>query len=440
MTEHTGQSQLLNGNRDRTNLFNSFDTNFYTNSYEDVNKDQSACHLIANPVSLNSVVGRRSDRLTPSGSREKQLFNSRPSTICYRTFKDGENSPFSSPLKRSSTFAGVFNTFFKPTDYDHLLEPYLNDGRERSNKFVRYTKSYYDDENRFTSSEPLSNEQRYRQLIATTSTTSLLPNLMDIQSIKQSLLSMAVVLTKHSSSNLGRILEAPQRSKRSLQINERSPNSPSIPNSLSNSASTASTASNTPSSSLYTNNEASTVVALQGDPSFSCLNFCTLCLQYVESNEVIILDNCKCGFCRPCLEQYCTIIIRDHSLTSCQITCPSSDCPNANSYLTTEQIERLVDESTFKLYEKIKLDLEVHLDPNRVWCPRPNCETVCTVPTATKLSKIENDFDSSNFLNASNVRTPNNQKQGRRVPVNCENCNLTFCLHCKCPYRPDHGK
>ena len=431
-------NQLLSSNSstDRQININNFD-NFYRDDKN--NQDQSACsHLFINPIS-NRICSTsnnflNSDQLLPSNT-EKQLFNYNllPSTICYQTFKN-ENSPFNSPLKRSITFAGVFNTLFKHADYNHLLEPRCYLGNCKPQERLRNSKSKYDYEARFTLSEPSPNEYHHhnknaKQLITSSSTTNLLASLKDLQNIKQNLLSMAAVLTKHSFSSTGRILDRQQQSKVDLIEN-----SLPIPNSLSNSSKSS---SDTPSCSLYTNNETSTVIALQDDdlPSFN-LSFCTLCLQYVDANEFIILDNCKCVFCRDCLEQYCTIIIRDHSLTSSQITCPSSDCPNLNSYLTSEQIKQLVDQSTFELYKKIKLDLEVHLDPNRVWCPRPNCETVCAVSTLD-FDKIENDFNNEFDKNKELTNNKSKEKIDRRVPVNCRSCNLTFCLHCRNAY---HGK
>lgn len=400
-----------------------FDRNkFYRRSYSEKNQsnpvDQRACHVILNPVGQRIVQQQQqnrphNDQLLPS---KRQLFapSLRPSTICYQTFKN-EDSPFSSPLKRSSTFTGVFNSLFNQSDYNHLIEP----NPETYQNKLRYSKSNYsyDYENRFTSSEPLPNEQLNKQQLISISNSSLLTSLKDLQSIKQNLMSMAVGLTRHSSSNTGRIIEQPANQINKQQISK------AVPSSLSNSSS-SSACETTPSTSVYTNNEASTVVAVPEDlPPFN-LNFCTLCLQYIDSSSFIILDSCKCGFCRPCMQEYCNIIIRDHSLTSSQITCPSADCPSLNGYLAIDQVRELVDDATFRLYEKIKLDFEVHLDPNRVWCPRPNCETVCTVSDEDLLPNDCGNFESRLDLT------------DRRVPVYCKNCNLTFCLHCRSAY---HG-
>ena len=407
----------------QTGGLDKLDRNFYRRSYSENQSnpvDARTCHVVINPVSHKKIVQQPSnaanrphnDQLLPS---KKSLFThttSRPSTICYQTFQN-EDSPFSSPLKRSSTFTGVFNSLFSQPDYNHLIE---SNGSPRDRSKLRYSKSNYDYENQ------MPNDLNSKQLVAiSASNSSLLASLKDLQSIKQNLMSMAVGLTKHSTSNTGRIVEQPSTAVG--QINK----SVAIPNSLSNSSSSSSSDSETPSTSLYTNNEASTVVALPEDLPSLNLNFCTLCLQYIDAGDFITLDSCKCGFCRPCLEQYCTIIIRDHSLTSSQITCPSADCPNLNSYLATEQVRGLVDAATFRLYEKIKLDFEVHLDPNRVWCPRPNCETVCAVSTAdlSERTNFDSKLDSKLDLTGD-----------RRLPVNCQSCNLTFCLHCRSAY---HG-
>lgn len=398
-------------------------------------EDQSACHLIINPIENSTVpynsnanlaqqkylkstnYNERDDQVPPSN---RQLFNcSRPSTICYQTFKNDTNSPFNTPLKRSKTFTGVFGSIFnKQAD---SLKTYLENDSYKKLNGLSYSKSNYDYNDKFASSEPLPNE--FNNRLALSSSTNFLPNLIDVQNIKQNLVSMAVVMTKHQFSNTGRILTQQQSNQIQNQNLDSKKRSIEIPNSLSNSSTSTSV-----SSSSYINNDGSTV-ALQDLNSFN-LNFCALCLQYIESNKFVILKGCKCGFCKSCLEQYCTIVIREHLLTSSQITCPSSDCPNSNSYLIPEQIEELVDKDTFKLYEKIKLDFEVHLDyPNRVWCPRPNCETVCVV-SSTELNNLKNLEE--NYLN----KNLNEQKASRRVPVKCSKCNLTFCLHCRNDY---HG-
>lgn len=52
---------------------------------------------------------------------------------------------------------------------------------------------------------------------------------------------------------------------------------------------------------------------------------------------------------------------------------------------------------------------EVHLDPQRTWCPAADCQTVCHIALS---------------------------ESGALVPVECPACHLTFCSSCKEAWHP----
>ncbi|KAH0617893.1 hypothetical protein JD844_016609 [Phrynosoma platyrhinos] len=67
-------------------------------------------------------------------------------------------------------------------------------------------------------------------------------------------------------------------------------------------------------------------------------------------------------------------------------------------------ISSLVPADQFQLYQRLKFEREVHLDPLRTWCPSADCQTVCQIEPS---------------------------ESGLPVPVKCQACHLTFCSSCK---------
>ncbi|XP_006751332.2 E3 ubiquitin-protein ligase RNF144B-like, partial [Leptonychotes weddellii] len=64
----------------------------------------------------------------------------------------------------------------------------------------------------------------------------------------------------------------------------------------------------------------------------------------------------------------------------------------------------LVPVDQFQLYQRLKFEREVHLDPYRTWCPVADCQTVCPVASSDP---------------------------GQPVQVECPSCHLKFCSCCK---------
>uniref|UniRef100_A0A8C3LVD0 RBR-type E3 ubiquitin transferase n=1 Tax=Chrysolophus pictus TaxID=9089 RepID=A0A8C3LVD0_CHRPC len=90
------------------------------------------------------------------------------------------------------------------------------------------------------------------------------------------------------------------------------------------------------------------------------------------------------------------------------ITCPDMLCVNHGT-LQEAEIAYLVPVDQFQLFKRLKFEREVHLDPQRTWCPAADCQTVCCIG-------------------------PN--ESGAPVPVECPACHMMFCSSCKEAWHP----
>eukprot|EP00347_Sterkiella_histriomuscorum_P012497 403368354 len=131
-----------------------------------------------------------------------------------------------------------------------------------------------------------------------------------------------------------------------------------------------------------------------------CINSdCLIC--YMEFTDKIVLEQCKHGYCMECLEGFLTFQIKSNHAN--HIKCPQHDCPKN---LIQEEIKRIVNDETFKLYQSIKKDKEIVKNKNVMYCPMADCGNVIDI----KKSKRE---------------------------IKCNKCSKSFCKNCKAIY---HGK
>ncbi|XP_064279344.1 E3 ubiquitin-protein ligase RNF144B isoform X2 [Passer domesticus] len=110
-----------------------------------------------------------------------------------------------------------------------------------------------------------------------------------------------------------------------------------------------------------------------GELALEPLFTCKLCLCEYSLDKMTTLQECSCVFCTA--------------------------------------IASLVPVDQFELYKRLKFEREVHLDPQRTWCPTADCQTVCHI-------------------------TPS--ESGAPVPVECPACHLIFCSSCKEPWHGQH--
>ncbi|KAM4688687.1 E3 ubiquitin-protein ligase RNF144B isoform 1-T3 [Discoglossus pictus] len=146
-----------------------------------------------------------------------------------------------------------------------------------------------------------------------------------------------------------------------------------------------------------------------GELSLEPLITCKLCLCEYPLDMMTILQECNCIFCTVCLKQYVQLAVREGF--GSPITCPDMLCAK-RGVLQEGEIASLVPVDQLQLYQRLKLDREVHLDPCRTWCPTADCHTVCQVEAG-----------------GSEVA----------VRVNCPVCHTQFCSSCKSIWISEHS-
>lgn len=70
---------------------------------------------------------------------------------------------------------------------------------------------------------------------------------------------------------------------------------------------------------------------------------------------------------------------------------------------------------------------EVAVNPRLMWCPRPGCETVCTLTEEVSHKKTKRKFFGL---------LPISRNQ-RNQAVVCSSCQFSFCSQCKTPWHID---
>ncbi|XP_023671269.1 E3 ubiquitin-protein ligase RNF144B isoform X1 [Paramormyrops kingsleyae] len=136
--------------------------------------------------------------------------------------------------------------------------------------------------------------------------------------------------------------------------------------------------------------------------------FCKLCLTDCASAAMSRLQTCGCIFCTWCLQQYVQLAIREGGGTS--ITCPDMACLKSGALLDSE-IASFASADQVQLYQRLKFERGVQLDPSKTWCPVLECQAVCRVqPSAA----------------------------GEPTSVPCPACHAVFCSLCRGPWEEGH--
>lgn len=158
---------------------------------------------------------------------------------------------------------------------------------------------------------------------------------------------------------------------------------------------------------------------------------CKLCWLRKSATEMHSLWNCGCCFCRDCLRFYLELNIREGNLSA--LTCPDAECPvlassKAKSPLemvvASQEIALLVSPSIYQSYKRYRVNWLVEQDPYRVWCPTPNCETICTIPRQHKSGPGNNNNNNSSSKKSK-------EQVNNALPVFCNTCRTYFCATCK---------
>ncbi|XP_064203943.1 E3 ubiquitin-protein ligase RNF144B-like [Anguilla rostrata] len=138
------------------------------------------------------------------------------------------------------------------------------------------------------------------------------------------------------------------------------------------------------------------------------LIFCKLCLSECSPAATSRLLTCNCVFCTSCLQQYVQLAIREGG--GAPITCPDMTCLKTGALLDSE-IASFAPEDQAQLYQRLKFERGVQLDPGKTWCPVLECQAVCSV-------------------------TPGAESQPASVA--CPACGAVFCSLCRVDWRDKH--
>ncbi|XP_067087789.1 E3 ubiquitin-protein ligase RNF144B [Osmerus mordax] len=137
--------------------------------------------------------------------------------------------------------------------------------------------------------------------------------------------------------------------------------------------------------------------------------YCKLCLSEKPSVATSKLHTCDCVFCTLCLQQYVRLAIRDGG--GAPITCPDMACQKIGALLDSE-IACFVSTEQVELYQRLRFERGVQLDPSKVWCPVLECQAVCSVGPST---------------------------EGRPTSVPCQACHAVFCSGCRGAWHSGHS-
>ncbi|XP_033854745.1 E3 ubiquitin-protein ligase RNF144B-like [Acipenser ruthenus] len=152
-----------------------------------------------------------------------------------------------------------------------------------------------------------------------------------------------------------------------------------------------------------------TSLSVSGELALEPLVSCKLCLCEWPAYRMSTLQACNCVFCTSCLKQYMQLAIREGCGTP--IACPDMACLKNGTFIDSE-IAGFVPSDQFQLYQRLKFEREVHLNPYKTWCPVAECQAVCNVE--------------SNGV-------------GHLVQVKCPTCETVFCSVCKADWHPGHS-
>ncbi|CAL8357961.1 unnamed protein product [Arctogadus glacialis] len=132
---------------------------------------------------------------------------------------------------------------------------------------------------------------------------------------------------------------------------------------------------------------------------------CKLCLSEHPPAATHRLDACSCVFCTACLQQYVGLAVMEGG--GAAVTCPDMACRKTGVLLDSE-IASLVTGEQFELYQRLKFERGVKLDPSRAWCPALECQAVCSLSPSTT--------------------------EGVPTSVPCPTCQTVFCSTCRGPW------
>ena len=190
---------------------------------------------------------------------------------------------------------------------------------------------------------------------------------------------------------------------------------------------------------------------------------CPACDELFIANEKNTLKNCCHSFCDECWFDFLSIKIKENKLTS--IKCLEYECkekPDDEFIINLlNSNQELIDK-----YKKFKLELEIINDPNRKFCPFPNCnsflelkdknnkEVKCSnnhifcflclkpphgnLPCNNEINKSMVEYEKNNFVKKCPKCDIITEKMIGCNHIICAKCNYQWCWLCNGEYDPEH--
>ena len=102
------------------------------------------------------------------------------------------------------------------------------------------------------------------------------------------------------------------------------------------------------------------------------LVLCNICMVDYDLKQVQKIKICNSLYCKECLFEYLKIEIM---VGAYKITCPDAAWSKKGIFDLLE-IGDIVGKELFEKNIEFRLNVDISLDSKRVWCPKPDCNTV----------------------------------------------------------------
>ena len=190
---------------------------------------------------------------------------------------------------------------------------------------------------------------------------------------------------------------------------------------------------------------------------------CPACEEDFIPNDKNTLKNCGHSFCDECWYDFLSIKIKENKLNF--IKCMDYECrekPDDDFIINLlNSNQELIDK-----YKKFKLELEIINDPNRKFCPFPNCnsflelkdknnkEVKCSnnhifcflclksphgnLPCNNEINKSMVEYEKKNFVKKCPRCDIITEKITGCNHITCAKCNYQWCWLCNGEYDPEH--